>query len=145
MQDWCHFRKQSHDLSVNRHWGFRMWTERVIVASQCFVISQEQIGVVFNPEICESESICVSHFTLLLCFPFLIWKKNGGLVREGLLQNKTLQKWNHQLSMKQSSFTQTPFSHKKYRVHLFVQKIHGFAICGAEYESSCLYYDDYFF
>lgn len=71
--------------------------------------------------------------------------KRGGLVREELLQNNTLQKWNHQPSMEQSFFTQIPFSRKKYRVHLFVQKIYGFAICRGEYESSCLYYDYYFF
>lgn len=54
-------------------------------------------------------------------------------------------KWSYHPSVKQSFFTQTPFNHKKFRVHLLAQKMYGYAICGGEYESSCLYYDYYFF
>lgn len=89
-------------------------------------------------------NICV-YLVIVLSSPHLELKKKGGLVREELLQNNTLENWTHQPSMDQSFFTQIPFSRKKYRVHLFVQKIYGFAICRGEYESSCLYYDYYFF
>lgn len=93
------------------------------------------------------KSLSLKYLYLPCYCAFLSWSggKTGGLVREELLQNNTLEMWTHQPSMEQSFFTQIAFSCKKYRVHLFVQKIYVFAICRGECESSCLYYDYYFF